>query len=403
MNTKSALTFTLVICILLTACQLPQMADIEVLSQIVEADELSNEELLDESEEDSSKEVNIGEMLIHWDDGTIQYGSRDKDDFLFLYKISNDGAEMTQIAAFQTFYAPGGPPPIVTSFSIVGDWIIFTFDGEHRFAGDFFRMKKDGSELGGIFIQWDDGDMQFGSTIADDSLVLYEIGSQGAEMTQIAAFPPFDAERGLPPSIFYFELVDDWIVLSVGEIQGSMRNFFGNIFRVSRDGSKRELFEFGWHNPRFIIINDWVYHNDWDLQGGGEGWLRVHADGTGKEFLDRAIATIAFFGDDGYIYGTHRAEEMGGWRHPVNFMRWQPDGDINDAITLFEGGTLPKCEDSGRIGFTDIVVGEDYITFTAFVWGYRHGDSWRGSLIYTAYYKVDKDGSNLVFLGKEQH
>ena len=46
---------------------------------------------------------------------------------------------------------------------------------------------------------------------------------------------------------------------------------------------------------------------------------------------------------------------------------------------------------------------DDYIMFTAFVWGYREGAGWWGSLLYTADYRVDKDGNNLIWLNAEYH
>ncbi|MCL2377473.1 MAG: hypothetical protein FWC76_08800, partial [Defluviitaleaceae bacterium] len=186
MKIKRMSIFILGICILLTACQPPQMADVEVPPQMVEVDEPPNEELPDEPEEDSYEEVNIGEMLIHWDDGTIQYGSRNEGDFLVLYEISGNGAEMTQIATFRSFYTPYGLLPRIMSFDILDSWIIFTLGGflesDHRLANVFFRMKRGGSELSEIFVYWNDGIIQYGSRIGDDdSRVLYEIRGQGAE------------------------------------------------------------------------------------------------------------------------------------------------------------------------------------------------------------------------------
>jgi len=274
--------------------------------------------------------------------------------------------------------------------------------------------EADADSFAEIHILWDDGNMQYGSRTRGNNLALYAIENDGTDITQIAAFGPLsvewgreETERCRPSSIMFFDVMDEWIILSVGEIQGSGGFFFGDLYRVRRDGNGRETFEFldsNPENPRFIVINDWIYYQDWGCPqcgGCGYGWIRFRADGTEKELLDDIISAIYFFGEDGYIYGTHHAEEMtGSWRRPVNLVRWRPE-HINEAITLFEGSSLPKCEYSDSIGFRDIVVADGYVMLTAIVWGYRPGDGWRGSLIYSANYRVDVDGSNLKLLNEE--
>jgi len=261
--------------------------------------------------------------------------------------------------------------------------------------------------FGEIDIVWYHGNVQYGSRIEGNNRVLYAVESNGTGITQLAVFPTLNVEWGQvetewcrPPEIIYLDVVDDWIIISVGEFQGSGGFFFGGIFRVGRDGNGREQFQFGWDNPGFIIINDWIYHNDMDIQGMGDGWIRIRPDGTDKEYLDEAIHSIYLFAEDGYIYGAHATSEtVNGWNPVTNLVRWQPDSD--ESTVLFFGENLPICEYSNHIGFQDIRVFDDYVLFTAFVWGYRDGDSWRGSLLYKAAYKVDKDGSNLILLREE--
>ena len=251
-----------------------------------------------------------------------------------------------------------------------------------------------------MYIHWDDGRMQYGSRVEGNNRVLYTIENRGTYLTPLASFPSLNVEWGhaetewcRPQGIFSFDVIDDWIILSAGEIQGSMRNFFGDLHRIRRDGSGRETFGLWSFNPSFTIIDGWVYHNIWCLQNPSE-WIRIRPDGTDRESLEGTIYSIILF-TDGYIYGTHTASGRG------NLARWRPES--NEPIVLFTGDSLPIFENSDSMGFFDITVSDDYVTFTAFVWGYRDGDSWRGSMLYSAEYRVDKDGSNLTLLNAEYH
>jgi hypothetical protein len=261
--------------------------------------------------------------------------------------------------------------------------------------------------FGEINILWDDGIMQYGNRVECNNLVLYSIEHYNSNMTQLAVFQPLSVERGWievgryhPQEIIHFELTSDWIILSVGEFQGSAGYFYGGIFRAKRDGSGHESFGLGENNPKFIVADDWIYHNDRDMMGSGEGWIRIRPDGTGKEQLEANIHSIFFFAEDGYMYGTRSTDIMlNEWNSATNLARWQPDS--TESIVLFFGDALPSFENSSHMIFRDFIVANDYVIFTVCLWGYRLGDSWRGSVLYTANYKVDKDGNNLMLLSEE--
>ena len=258
--------------------------------------------------------------------------------------------------------------------------------------------------LGEMHILWDDGNIQYGSRIEGNNRVLYAIENGGLDLTQLAVFQPLLVEWGHdetewcnPQSIFYFEVIGDWLIASVGEIQGSGRYFYGDIYRIRRDGGGRESFGLGSFNHRFFIIDGWVYHRYWCFHPTREeGFYRFRPDGSDMEFLGDAIYSIFLIGEDGYIYGIHAASGRG------NLARWKPDS--TEPITLFLGETAPSFEEyNSSMGYwNNITVMNEYVIFTVIVSGYRDSQ-FRESFLYTAEYRVDKDGSNLTLLSEKYH
>ncbi|MCL2170481.1 MAG: membrane lipoprotein lipid attachment site-containing protein [Defluviitaleaceae bacterium] len=165
--------------------------------------------------------------------------------------------------------------------------------------GNYAAMEH-GEKLEELLVHLDDGITQFGSRTDGNNLVLYEIEDNGSKRTQLAFFAPWSVENGLeetewcrPQFIAYLDVIDQWVILTVGEIQGSMRNFWGDIFRVKDDGTVREPFHIRSFSPSFYIVDGWIYHHIWHLQGGeDEGWYRFRPDGTEKEFLGTAKPQI---------------------------------------------------------------------------------------------------------------
>jgi len=262
---------------------------------------------------------------------------------------------------------------------------------------------------GEMNILWDDGTIQYVSRVECNVLALYAIENNGSDMTQLAIFQPLSVEQGwietewcLPPHIFNFEVTDDWIILSLGEFQGSGNFFNGDLFRVRRDGSGRESFESELVSTKFFIANDWIYYNAWDVTDWNARWIRIRPDGTDKEILAGIIHGIYLYSDYGYFYGTHETGTMlNDWSPVTNFVRWQPNS--SESTILFFGDKLPSFEDTSYIGFNNIKIIDDYVMFSVYVWGHRAGDSWRGSLLYSADYRVDRDGNNLVLINEEYH
>jgi len=247
-------------------------------------------------------------------------------------------------------------------------------------------------------IHWDNGIMQYASRIEGNERVLYALKNDTA--MRIAAFTSLNATWGhpetewcSPQSIFHFDVVGDWLIMSVGEIQGSMRNFFGDLWRVKRDGSVRKPFRIYAMERNFHIINGWVYYEIWDVQTY-DGWYRFSPDGTVKEYMGDYIHRIFTFAD-GYIYGEHMATGQG------NFARWNPEN--NEPILLFSEELAPIFEEYfTQINYTNIRTGGDYVYFTVSVSGYRKDSEhigWRpppSEILHTADFMVSKDGSNLT-------
>jgi len=255
------------------------------------------------------------------------------------------------------------------------------------------------SPIAKLQIHWDDGVIKYGSKTEDNTLVLYEV--EDGEKTRLAVFPTLNVERGypetewsMPPHIFDFDVVGDWIIVSVGKIQGSGRFFAGDIFRVKRDGSVRESFRTGSFEERFFIIDGWVYNFIWTPQEVC-GWYRFSPCGTYREYMGDTVRHIITFAEDGFIYGRHMASGED------NLARWLPES--HEPITLFYAENAPVFEEySTSIRYGNITVIENYVYFSVAVYKWDiigWNDVW--IRLYAADYRVDKDGGNRTLLSEE--
>ena len=251
-------------------------------------------------------------------------------------------------------------------------------------------------------ILWEYGNIKYGTRTCGNTRAIYAIGPDGSDMTQLALWASLNVEWGQretqwsrPQDIFYFEVAGDYIIVSIGEIQGSGRHFFGDIFSVRRDGGGRVPFQLNSDNRRFFVIDGWVYHDRWDLQGRDEGWLRFRPDDTGREDVDgTTFQGMLHFGDDGYIYGIRSN----------NLARWRPYS--TEATTLFLGESLPVFEhpDIGSFAhYEDITIADEYLLFRAVILVYDVRMGWQPRRVYSAQYRVNKDGSNLTMLSEQYH
>jgi hypothetical protein len=250
-----------------------------------------------------------------------------------------------------------------------------------------------------------DGDTQYAWIFEDDDCVLYSMDVDGSNAKKLAAFEPGEypyTDTDYPNSVVDFGLCGDWIILCVGHYEGTARIFYGDFVRMKKDGSELEHFRLT-DSDDFEIIDDWIYYN-YEYNGGRdkeyvqEGCWRIRSDGTEKEYLGDIIGRMYFYGEDGYIYGTRTINNGG---IVDNLICCKPDG--SDLITLFSGEMLLFTNESDFMGYTDIEVTDEYITFTAMVRGYGEGDSWRGHIEYSANYQVRKDGSELTLLHEETY
>jgi len=254
-----------------------------------------------------------------------------------------------------------------------------------------------------LFIHHDNGETKFGSLIQDNVRVLYEISDSG--IIQLATFPSLHVEMGieetaerLPQEIFHLDLLGDYVILSAGEIQGSMRNFFGDLYRVCRLGGGREAFRLNTMNNRFHIIDGQIYHHIWCAQSV-RGWYRFRYDGSDKERLDEIISISSF--QDGYIFGTHTAAGYG------NFARWQPNS--NAPIVLFYQEDAPVFPGYiSNVGYGDIKISNNYVYFTVTVIGYEYDselvgwrEPWR--TLYTAQFRFELNSSQRTLIYEETH
>jgi len=214
-----------------------------------------------------------------------------------------------------------------------------------------------------MHIHWDDGITQFGSRIEGSNRVLYEIKNHGMELVQLAVFSSLNVEWGhaetkwcRPQSIFYLDVIDNWVILSAGEFQGSGNNFFGDLYRVNRDGSGREAFRLGSMNDSFIIINGWVYHHIWCAQAL-YGWIRIRPDGTDREFVGDTINTIIYLNDEiTSAYQGYELEHVTKIEWKVIFYEYEDYNDHFFLLYLLVNGETGYYAGSGFAPRSQLVV-----------------------------------------------
>lgn len=264
----------------------------------------------------------------------------------------------------------------------------------------------DSSELAGFNLDdctllGRDGDTQYAWKSQDDDCVLYAFDNDTSNVKEIARFlPSTDRQEN---HIFDFGICGEWIIVSVGNIEGTVRSFVGDYVWMKKDGSELEYFG-PVSDQSFIIAGDWLYYNYWDSHNNStdiDGCYRIQPGTTDKEYLGNIVHEIYLYAKDGYLYGNQKIDEMiNGWNSIVDLVRWKPDS--SEVTTLFKGEGLPKFDDADYIKYYDIKIKDDKIFFTAVVHGYSEGDSWRGHNLYAADYCVDSSGDNLVLLNEER-
>lgn len=247
----------------------------------------------------------------------------------------------------------------------------------------------------------EDGKVKYFGKNVNEDYILYSMNRDNSSVKQIALFPPtVSGEFSKQNRIVDFGICHDWIIVSIGHYEGSGHYFYGDFARLKKDGSELKHF---WLTDKetFNIIEDWIYYDFWTLEdkpGNVYGCYRIHPDGVGKEYLGDKIYSISQYADDGYIYGVYDTSKTAIGNPTTDFIRCKPDG--SGKIILFKGSTLPQFDEADYIGYYNITVEKDFVTFTAFVHGYSEGDSWRGHNIYEAEYCVIKDGSGLTLLSE---
>lgn len=248
---------------------------------------------------------------------------------------------------------------------------------------------------------YQDIDMQYFWGIEDDNCILYAVDNNES-VRQLAVFPPISEDGYITTKyIVDFGICGDWIIVSVGCYQGSGGYFLGDFVRLKKDGGDLEHFQLT-DDDTFVIVDDWIYYNYWTVEYSAEkayGCYRIRPDGAEKEYMGDKVYSIILYGEDGNIYGEYDTGEKIDNYAITDFIRCEPDG--SGTVKLFSGKTLPEFDNSDSMGYRNVVVGDNYITFTVFVHGYSEDDSWRGHTMYTADYRIDKDGGNLTLLSED--
>ncbi len=257
-----------------------------------------------------------------------------------------------------------------------------------------------------IYLLEKDGKTQYYWKYVNDDCIIYAKDIGKKEAREIAVFPPgseeyyYDSERN---SVISFGVCGEWLVASVGFYVGSEGSFLGDFVRFKKNGSELTHFYLT-DSDRFIVLDDWVYYNFFEYHGKPqptEGCYRIKPDETEKQYLGDIFSWVYIKDVDGYLYGKHDTDKrINSWNPITDLIRWKPD--VGEFTTLFEGGILPEFDNDDAMGYTDLKIDKDSVTFVVYVHGNSEGDFWFGHWLYSARYSVNKDGSNLVLL-KERY
>ena len=262
-------------------------------------------------------------------------------------------------------------------------------------------LAEDGSsadQFADFFFLGNDGNIEYAwRRDSNQNAVFYAIRHgeslpNGGAAEVLATFPP---DHNTPVGIVQLGLLDDWIILAVGSFQGSGAFWFGDFVRMRNDGSLLEHFR-PTDDHRFHIMDGWLYYNFWEMKGSidgrREGVWRMRADGSEHEDLSglmRAVHVTA----DGYLYGIFDETSS------RNLVRANPE--TGEKFTLFRGETLPTIEESwwGATRYIIREIGEDFVRFSAQIWGNNEIFVWREGELFVQEFIVDKYGGNLTSLG----
>jgi|GEM_PF-4498775 len=225
---------------------------------------------------------------------------------------------------------------------------------------------------------------------ASSAAVLASVSRDDFSLKTIASIPDKELDYEYEHAknhIVSFGICDDRIILSVGYYEGTGHFFSGRLVGVNKDGTQMCFYEY--EIDSFEIIGDWIYVNY-------DGCLRLSPD----------FENIEYWGDEAdYLYASHNENLYYRYNPAIEssenyiYDLRQRNSDSGDVVTLFQGETAPKFEDSYSTGYSAVETVGDYVYFYLSVLGYNEGiDSWRGHECYYAYYRVRKDGSGLEIL-----
>lgn len=202
-------------------------------------------------------------------------------------------------------------------------------------------------------------------------------------------------------SIMHFDVCGDWLVYSVGSMQGSALNFWGYFVRVKKDGSEKEHV-FLTDNYGFTVLDGWIYYN-YCQDGHGDntdpdGYYKVRPDLISeKQYLGGEIGSIVYYDKENdwlyYVSDSCWLED------PTDICRSRLDG--SDISTIVSYDSIAKnlaLVDSDFIIYNPIDNVGDWLYFNANIWGYPENSGWRPTFVGSRFFRIKLDGTGLQTL-----
>ena len=128
---------------------------------------------------------------------------------------------------------------------------------------------------------------------------------------------------------------------------------------------------------------------------------RIRPDGSDKEYMGHILHHIVLNAEGEWVYAAQATDEILGNIDPVtNLIRWNPES--GEIITLFRGGILPEIENAHSIWYQVTESNNENVFFTVGVVtseAFEFQNDY--SNVFTAEFKVDKNGDNLTLLNGE--
>ena len=222
----------------------------------------------------------------------------------------------------------------VENVKISNDWIYFTSGYSFNRGNPLYRMKTDGTKLGGIWGRtklardkidyFDVTDDWVFYTSNDDNRHLYRMRLDGKERERLTDY-----------EALVLKAVDGWVYCLCGDTDDRIGYYFGApvgsfLYRIKMDGTSREKLLDSWLH-RVDVVDGWIYFSTGSENG--DLLYRMKTDGTNREKLSNdniQLRGCPLIVADGWIYYNIESDDY----DKTPFVRIKTDGTEREELLV---------------------------------------------------------------------